>query len=145
MHSFASFDPGSKRTGIALWDETGKCTLNESVSQEELDLFLEHHRNTKTFKKFIVEDYRVYGHMATRHIGSRVETVRVIGQIASLARFLKVPMIEQPATVLRVAAKQARVKIPNKGHIPDKVSAYLHGYYYLLHKEKIIRPLVLDD
>lgn len=144
-NTYASFDPGGVRTGIALWDENGVCTFNCSLLQNELDIYLEHLRSESLLKKIIIEEYRVYGHMATKHIGSKVETAQVIGQIKAVARFLKIPVIEQPATILRIAAMQARVNIPKKGHIPDKTSAYLHGYYYLLHHEKVIKPLVLGD
>lgn len=142
--SYVSFDPGAKRTGVALWDENGTCTFNTSLQQHELDIYLEHLRTQSTLKKIIIEEYRVYSQYARKHIGSKVETVQVIGQIKALGRFLKIPVIEQPATVLRIAAMQARVTLP-KGHIPDKTSAYLHGYFYLLHHEKVIKPLVLGD
>lgn len=141
-NTYASFDPG-KRTGVALWDEHGKCTFKGILLENELDLFLDGIRGTRTYKKFIIEEYRVYGGKLAAHAGSKVETIQVIGQIKSVARSLNVSIVEQPASILKIASMWSGVKKRGQ-HWPDQDSAYNHGYYYL-HKLGIIRARVLDD
>ena len=142
--TYVSFDPG-KRTGVTTWNEKGECIKSSIFLQPSLDVFLEALTHISTIKTFIVEEYRVYSHMAEAHIGSKIETAQVIGQIKSVARQMNVQVIEQAAIRLRIAAKWAQVKVPPKGqHIRDDVSSYLHGYYYL-HKKGIIKAKVLED
>lgn len=141
---YISVDPG-QTVGVATWDVDGHLIHKSKMPSPTFDTFLEaltRPEYPNKVIKFIIEEYRVYGSKSTAHIGSKLPTVQCIGKVKMIARLLGVPVVEQPATKLRVAAKWAGVKIPG-GHIPDEISAYLHGYYYL-HKAGLIPARVLE-
>lgn len=141
MIEYISIDPGSKSTGWVEWSSTGEMLecieLNEDALIDKLDSL------PVSVETIIVEEYRVYGHLATAHIGSKVETAQVIGAIKYAARRNKIRVIEQRSDVKGIAALWSGTKVP-KGHMPDWLAAYLHGYFYL-HKAGIIKARVLDD
>lgn len=143
---YVSVDPG-ETVGLATWDEQGKLIHKSKMPRVDFEMFLwaliEDKNNGNEVITFIVEKYLVYGSKAIAHVGRANPTEQVIGMIDMIARRLGVPVVKQPATILRVAAKWAGVRIPS-GHIPDQISAYLHGYYYL-HQKNIIPARVLED
>jgi len=145
MDMYVSVDPGTS-VGLATWDSDGKLIHKSEMHRVDFEKYLwgliEPNYPHKIIK-FIVEKYVVYGQKATAHVGKDNPTEQVIGMIDMIARRLGVPVIKQPATILRIAAKWAGVKVP-AGHIPDQISAYLHGYYYL-HQQNIIPARVLED
>lgn len=141
--TYVSWDPG-QRTGFATWDAQGNpiktgYSLN---SDEERDDFLDSLEN-EPVHTFIIEEYRIYGSKAIAHVGSKVYTAQVIGDLKSWARRHGVKVVEQRSDIKGPAAKWAQVKVP-KGHMPDWMAAYLHGYYYL-HRQGLIRAKVLDQ
>lgn len=139
--TYISFDPG-KRTGVVGWNATGVPLFLVTYLQDGLDNFLNNMENLKNVKGIAIEEYRVYGHV--NHIGSKVETVQVIGQIKAVARRHRIEVTEIPASDKRIAAKWAGVKIP-KGHMDDALSAYLIGYYYLHYIKKVIKPRLVEE
>lgn len=145
MNIYVSVDPGES-VGLATWDEQGKLIHKSKMPRVDFEKYLwglVEPGYPHKILKFIVEKYVVYGNMATAHIGQSNPTEQVIGMVDMIARRLGVSVVKQPATILRIAAKWAGVKVPS-GHIPDQVSAYLHGYYYL-HQQNIIPARVLED
>ncbi len=140
---YASFDPGGspgkKSTGIVTWNTKGLPVDILKVDQDGLDKFLQGKEETPP-DVFIYETYRIYGGFS--QVGSKVHTVRVIGQITAWARRHKVELIEQPSDIKGTAAKWAGIKVP-QGHMPDSIAAYLHGYYYL-HRLGVIPARVLE-
>lgn len=144
MKIYISVDPG-QTVGVATWHEDGSFIHKSKMQEPVFEVFLQGllaPGYPNEVIKFIIEEYRVYGSKSTAHIGSKIPTAQCIGKVKMVASMLNVPVIEQPATKLRVAAKWAGVKVPG-GHIPDDISAYLHGYYYL-HKAGLIPARVLE-
>lgn len=140
---YVSWDPGTS-TGVACWDKDGNPHRigTELKSDEARDRFLDELAN-HPIREFIIEEYRVYASKARAHIGSKVYTAQVIGDLKSWARRHGVKVIEQRSDIKDSAAKWAQVTVP-KGHMPDWMAAYLHGYYYL-HRKGLIRAKVLDS
>ena len=121
-----SFDPGEVRIGVALWDERAVCTGMYTKSREELDEFLDT-VDTKDLVEIICESYRIRpGNKG--NFNSEAPTIQVIGQIRDWARRKKIPCIMQQPNILKNTAKWAGMTLP-KGHLPDHLSAYLHGYH----------------
>lgn len=140
-NEYASFDPG-KQTGIATWTATGECTKKTVLLPEELELFLEGVRHTRSYKVFIVENYIQYSHKAHAVVGSNMPASMAIGKIEMTARACGIQVVKQMASILTIASMWSGVK--KKGqHWPDQDSAYNHGYYYL-HQQGIIKARVLD-
>lgn len=139
--TYISFDPG-KTTGIALWNEKGATLGTFEYSIPRVEKFLQN-EIPPTVKVLIVEEYRLYGSLALAQTGSKLETVQVIGMIKLAGSWLKIPVVEQRSDIKINTAKWAGIKVP-KGHMPDWMAAFLHGYHYL-HQKGIIPPRVLED
>lgn len=145
MDIYVSVDPG-QTVGLATWDSDGKLIHKSKMPRVDFEKYLwglVEPNYPHKIKRFIVEKYVVYGQKATAHIGKANPTEQVIGMVDMVARRLGAPVTKQPATILRISAKWAGVKVPG-GHIPDEISAYLHGYYYL-HQIGKIPARVLDE
>ena len=142
MIKYVSWDPG-KTTGVTCWSAEGQAlNIKDLVGDEVLDGFLDSLEGEE-IEAFIIEEYRIYGSKAVAHVGSRVETAQVIGNLKAWARRRNIKIVEQRSDIKPIAAKWSQVKVP-KGHMPDWMAAYLHGYYYL-HNKGIIRAKVLDS
>lgn len=139
---YMAFDPGL-RTGIAGWNEFGVITLIHKTvhGDEALDAFLDT-LDADPPDIFIIEEYRVYGSNLGANVGSKVHTAQVIGSLKSWARRRNVIVVEQRADIKGTAAKWSGTVIP-RGHMPDWMAAFLHGYYYL-HNIGVIKPRVLE-
>lgn len=150
MFPYISWDPGEVRIGIAGWTEEGECPANIQI---EKDIFFEYIKKMQKLftehpdkkpKVFIVEDYRVFAHKIKVHIGSRLETARVIGALEAFAKLNDIKFVLQPSSILGITQMWSGVRMPSDHSKSDKVSAYLHGYHYL-HKQGIIKARVLDE
>lgn len=146
---YASWDPGGSRTerttGLTYWDEKANMIEMKSLTEEEFDKEIE--KIPDTVKVFVVEDYRPHGHI--NHTGNKLLTSQRIGDIRGYARRHGIDVIMQPSTILTIAAMWAQYKWPksNTGkrqHLPDFISSYLHGFYYLSNKG-LIKLKVLDS
>ena len=80
--------------------------------------------------KILIENYIVLPQKAMVHTGSSVEAAQAIGMITMWAQAKKIPLIKQMPAILPIAMKLTRYKKPS-GHLPDKMSAWLHACYYL--------------
>ncbi len=135
---YVAIDPG-KRIGFMEFTSEGVpywpgFTFNFEELQDYLD-------NIQDPKIIIVEDYVINPHV--KQGGSRGDAMQVIGYLKAWCRKRNIKLALQKNTVLSIAFMWSGVKKP-KGHLPDVLSAYLHGYYYL-HKNGIIRARVLDE
>lgn len=145
---YASWDPGGsgvrRTTGLTYWDERANMIIMKSLSEEEFDREIEN--IPSSVKVFILEKYVPFGHI--NHTGNKLLTSQRIGDIKGYARRNKIEVIEQDSKILPIACMWAGIKWPrnNKGqklHLPDSLSSYAHGYYYLFNK-RLIKPRVLD-
>lgn len=137
MSLFLSFDPG-KRTGVAVFDgETGDLKLKMIFEYPELTEFLS--RVITPPIAIVVEDYIIRPGVGNRG-HARGEAMRVIGQLEAASYRLGCPLIKQRPEVRLVAAKWAGYTV-RKGHMPDDISAWLHGIYYLRQQGKYITAL----
>ena len=120
-----SIDPG-KNIGWAKWSEAGTLL---SAGVWDFDELIEFLGSERGITRVVYEDFILYAHMANgRQTGSRFESSQVIGAIKQFAK-RKVPLTRQPAHILGVSAMHAGLTVP-KGHMPDRMSAVLHGHYY---------------
>ncbi len=140
---YVSWDPGGSRkkktTGMTKWDVDGNPRVIEQLGEEDVDRELSNMEDT--VELFIIERY--IPRPGVSHTGNKLLTARVIGNLEGFARRQGIEVFFQSSSILKIAAMWAQVK-PPKGHLPDKISAYLHGYYYL-HKNGIIPAKVLED
>lgn len=152
MFKYVAFDPGTN-TGVACWDENATPRLVKVCKGAvELDKFLDElEAQQPSPSVFIYERYRVaysaknyhQTKFAAIHGGKSVPAERAIGNILRTARKLKVDIVAQEPSILSVALLHAGIPKP-KGHLRDDLSAYAHGYEYLL-RQGLIKPRVLSD
>lgn len=138
MSLLLSFDPGV-RTGFAIFDfDTGdfkiKGTYTYAALTETVAEFLTGH-----IAAIVVEDYIIRPGVGNRG-HARGEAMRVIGQLEGVCARLSIPLIKQRPDVRLVAAKWAGYRVP-RGHMPDDMSAELHGIYYLRQQGKYTTAL----
>jgi hypothetical protein len=82
----------------------------------------------------VVEEFRVYPHTATALIGSKLPTARLIGKIEYICQERGLPLIMQPAHILKAMVSRlelngktlAAVQLKEGGHAKD---AEVHAYY----------------
>lgn len=136
MPSYVSFDPGSKRVGWAKFGEGGDVIAFGQTSFDNFPALLDEIDGTK-LKHVICEDYRIFGHKAKAHSGSRVETIQCIGMIKQWMRKfglnIDTDLTLQPSGILKVAEVQVGIKMPSNHAVSDQISALLHGGYWLIH------------
>lgn len=131
-----SLDPGEQNVGWAAFKEDGS-DIELGVVRGGLDSFLEWIENLDPKpKRIIYENYRISPTL--NHGFSKVLTVQVIGMIKSYAKRNRIPLHEQPNTVLKIGLKYVGCysmyydsKGRRKKHVDDQISAWAHGVYFL--------------
>ena len=119
-----SVDPGDKRVGWAIWSEKGELRA-KGVSDP--DTFLSMLIQNGGLSAIVTEDWRL--RKERQKAGRPMLSSEVIGMLRYHAKATGCELVRQNPGILRITALHADVKLP-KGHIPDDVSAYLHGYWY---------------
>ena len=149
-----AWDPGEKNIGCAMfsYDEKErkanllfKRILDRANMYGVLELaekMLAGNENVK--HTFVIENFRIDpNNVANRNVGrggrssamfqwSEVETAQVIGTLRYAAhRMNQSDVVMQEPTILAMGRKWCDFKVP-KGHIPDDISAYIHGLHYMI-------------
>lgn len=131
---YLAFDPGAGRTdsiGYVLFNPNG--TMRE-IGQLTYDQLLQKMTDWEKLPiaAVVCEDYVIRRNKASSHVGSRVETVRVIGAIKLWAeRTLKTKFVLQMSNILTNAQLQFNITIPSDHTVSHQISALLHGLTYL--------------
>lgn len=122
-----SVDPGEKRIGMAVWRPNGEFVVKFTLSFDEAL----HHLSAlgTSYTDIVFEDFRLRQGKAIKLSGSRMETTQIIGAIKMLCLLRDMRWHVQGPDKLRLTALHANVEL-GTGHIPDDMSAYLHGYYW---------------
>lgn len=125
----ASFDPGFP-CGYCLWDEHGNLLEQSQFSEQEM---LEEMVGMDGQVRHIVyEDFRLLRHKALQQSGSRMEASQAIGILKMQAFYIAAQTHVQRPENLHVASMWSGVKMPSNHKVSHEVSAYLHGYYWLV-------------
>lgn len=132
-----SVDPG-EHVGIALWSETGELEENYILSRDDFMIALVDGL-FEGVDTVVAEDFRLFRNKAQRQVGSKMPASLALGALELWCRQHKIWMHKQPPGILNMAAMHADVQLP-AGHLPDSLSAYLHGYYFL-EGRGILRPI----
>ena len=131
---YVSFDPGeNSNIGIAVFEsEKGQTIWYGQIRLQDIQPNLNIIAGRSKILAIICEDYRVFGHKARQHVGSRVETIQSIGVIKAFALGKHIPFVLQPSNILDIAQRLTQTKMPRDHSISHSVSAFLHGAYYLI-------------
>lgn len=123
MIYIASIDPGGT-CGVCLWEVTGVLVWQRKMSLDEFEVWCDEFPDTLSV--VICEDFTLRRNRANAQTGSKMQASQGIGIARALARRHRAKFIRQQPDILRITALHMGVKVP-MGHIPDDVSAYLHG------------------
>lgn len=123
-----SVDPG-KATGWALFSNG---TLSNMGICRSIDEFVDWLTSIEIPDFIVYENFKLFSHKAVQQSGSTMEASQVIGILKGYARQNKIPTAEQPANVLPIAQKFTQVKMPKNHKDSHNISAYNHGYYWLV-------------
>jgi hypothetical protein len=133
MDKLFAFDPGLT-TGWALFNySTGDLLDKGQVHFDDIfDWFLEMEGHLPQTIVIPVEDFRLMNGREKAQIGSRFETVQVIGAIRQWASRYRVPIEIQPPSIKPIAEKWSGLK-PTGAHNKNShwVDAYNHGIFHL--------------
>jgi len=128
---YLAFDPGIS-TGWASFDTTGEGRSKGILrGLDELMDWLSDRPAEVIPAVVICEDYRVFGHKAKAHTGSRVETVQAIGMIKVYAKKWGAELVLQPSSILTIAQLWSGARLPSNHDKSHDIAAYNHGVYYL--------------
>lgn len=137
---YLAIDPG-KMNGWALFNSDAFCEEYGQGDLDELREFFNEHE--KTLQVVIVENFKLFKHKALVQSGSDMVASRVIGAIEEWVRPRDIKLVKQDASVLSIAQLWSGKKMPKNHAKSHWVSAYNHGFYYLVKqgvKKLKVRP-----
>lgn len=135
-----AIDPGGMN-GLAWFKENYDLDGFTQVSLDDLPHWLEDHDPEPDM--IVVENYKLWKHRALQQSGSSMPAAQAIGMVKSYAARKHIPWIEQSPQILENAQKMSQVKMPSDHSQSHWVSAYLHGYWYLV-KNKYVEIKMED-
>lgn len=147
---YVAIDPG-KNIGLATFSSEGEDRGKLVVNEEALFGFLKNvivavEEKESRFVTFILEDYKLRKDRALDQVGSDIPAARIIGAVQMVHSILgeQSKIVLQEPRILHTALKWSRQNkwVGRKSHVPDDVSAYAHGVYYLIQQK--IRPHPID-
>lgn len=121
-----SFDPG-ETTGVAVFDDDKVYSWDQIPMDKILDFLSDEPKPDVV----IYENFQLLPHKAKALIGSKFETIQVIGMIKAYAHRHGAELIEQRPGIKSIAEMWTGVKPPKNHKQSHKVDAYNHGAYYL--------------
>lgn len=141
---FISIDPG-KNVGAASFHPDGTDYNKTSMDEKEFRVFLRRLVSMAGSQPdlnivFIMEDFKLRFDKAIDQTGSNMPASRIIGAVQMVDEILQRQssiVLQQPGilhTALKWAGYSKLANKPRSYHVPDEISAYSHGVYYLINK-----------
>jgi hypothetical protein len=131
-----AIDPGI-HNGWAIFEHGVVKDLGTVDGVEAFDVWL-HNVVPEKYGKVdvvVIEDFRLFRGKAKQQIGSRFETVQVIGGVQSWARRQGAELVKQSADILQIAPKFSKMTMPRNHNKSHHISAYNHAFYYLVNND----------
>lgn len=124
-------DPGDT-VGVAVFSKDAVLQYygefpHDELSEKLIGLYAEY-----DFSHIVVEDFKLFGHLAKQQIGSHFTTSQGIGQCELFAKMSGLGFTKQYSNILPIAQMWSQKKVPphgNKNH--GWMSAYNHGFYWM--------------
>lgn len=128
-HTLLAIDPG-KDTGWCLFRD-GK--IRDFGICRGLEEFIHYMENLTGIDQIVMEEFRLFKHLALQQSGSRMEVTQAEGVAKAWALRHKVPIALQPAQdPLKMGALWSGVIMPKNHKNSHGISALYHGVYWLV-------------
>lgn len=124
-----AIDPGGMN-GIAWFNETYGLEGFTQVKLEELPVWLDRHQPVPDI--VILENYRLWKHKALQQSGSTMPASQGVGMVKSYCKIKGIKLVEQSPQILQTAVKMSQMPLPKDHSQSHWVSAYNHGFWYLV-------------
>ena len=123
-----AIDPGGMNGTCTFVDS--QMTSYDQVKIADLTIWLEDYSPKPDL--ILYENYRLWKHKSLQQSGSDMPAPQAIGIIKSYAARNSITLIDQSPQILKQAELMSQVKMPSDHTQSHWVSAYLHGYWYLV-------------
>lgn len=130
MTHILAIDPGGMN-GVA-WFEDAVWTGSDQIKLADLPKWL--HKYEPRPDLIVYENFKLWKHRAIQQSGSDLPAAQAIGMIKSYASIYGIPLVDQSPQILKPAEMASQMKMPSDHSQSHWVSAYLHGYWYLVNK-----------
>ena len=80
----------------------------------------------------VYENFKLWKHRALQQSGSDLPAAQAIGMIKSYASIYNITIVDQSPQILGSAQMMSQMKMPKDHSQSHWVSAYLHGYWWLV-------------
>lgn len=125
-----AIDPGGMN-GVAWWDEDNYQLAGfNQVKIDDFTIWLENHVPKPDV--IVIEDFRLRKGKALQQSGSNMPASQVIGMVDSYCKRNGIKMVKQPAYILATAVQMSQMPLPKDHSKSHWVSAYNHGFWYLV-------------
>lgn len=141
---YLSIDPG-KKNGCCGYDADFNLVFMITILEKEIINFLARD-DLKTVKICILEDYKVYPHMAKQHTYSSLETPRVIGRVETWCKLSNIRLIKQMAHVKATGYRYLGIKpLPKSNPLNHQYDAHAHATYWGVLNGRISPERLLEN
>lgn len=124
-----AIDPGVAN-GYAEFEDDGTfVNMGQLVIDDMLEFFMNYDKPVSTV---VIEDYILFRKRAKQQAGSNLPASQVIGAAKMFAKMKGAKFVKQEAGILPIAQKWSQIKMPKDHNESHQISAYNHGYYYLV-------------
>ena len=125
-----AIDPGGMN-GVCWWDEEPpKMQAFDQIKLQDLPMWLHEFKPVPDI--IVYENFKLWKHRALQQSGSDLPAAQAIGMIKSYASIYGIEMFDQSPQILKSAEMMSQMKMPKDHSESHWVSAYLHGYWWLV-------------
>ena len=123
-----AIDPGGMN-GVCWWDDAQMIEADQ-VKLKDLPIWLNEFMPKPDI--IVYENFKLWKHRALQQSGSDLPAAQAIGMIKSYAMIHNINTVDQSPQILTSSSKMAQMKMPSDHSESHWVSAYLHGYWWLV-------------
>lgn len=144
-HHLVVFDPG-KATGWAIFIDGKIKDYGIVRGLDEFNIFIqEYATNYGTPDVILYETFHLFPNKAQKQSGSDMPASQVIGKIELWASMLACRVEKQNSSILSIAQKWSKVKVPTNHNESHGIVALNHGIYWLVANNFIPVQMAKED
>lgn len=139
-----AIDPGLA-TGYSVWLDARPGRQGDVRGMSKFDDWLVEYVGKYGKPDIIVmEKFELFRWKAEKQSGSNMPASKVIGKVELWAKMHKIPIVMQAPSILPVAQKWSKIKMPSNHDQSHHIAALNHAVYYLV-KNNYMLPLGMEQ